>query len=118
MSSKARREDINAFLQDARLAKEPGDLENIVAVLQVSVSANKNLYKEVREEDDKMCQALEELMQDVIEEKMNERESNTRLNTRLVDIRALMKNTKMTAEQAMKALGIPAKERPRYSSLL
>lgn len=114
LSSKARREDIKAFLQDARLAKEPGDLENIDAVLQVSVSANKNLYKEVREEDDKMCQALEELMQDVIEEKMNERESNTRL----VDIRALMKNTKMTAEQAMKALGIPTKERPRYSSLL
>ena len=61
-----------------------------------------------------MCQALEELMQDVIEEKMNERENSTRL----VDIRALMKNTKMTAEQAMKALGIPAKERPRYSALL
>lgn len=110
LSKKAKESDVRNFIQEARFATEPGDKENIDAVLQVSVSANKKLYKEVKEEDYDMCQALEELMKDTIEEKED--------NVRLVDIRTLMKNMKLTAEQAMKALGISASDQAKYSSLL
>ena len=110
MSNKAQAADVRQFIQEARLAQEPGDLENIDAVLQVSVSANKKLYKDVREEDDEMCQALEELMQD----KMEERETEKTVKY----LKSVMKNMKCTADQAMKTMGIPTKERARYTTLL
>ncbi len=56
-------------------AVTPGDLQNIDAILQVSVFENRELYEEIRRDQD-MCQALRELMKDEIAE---ERE-NTKLD--------------------------------------
>ena len=71
LSKNAREQDVRRFLEEAKLAKEPGALQNINAVLQVSVSANKDLYEEVRR-DENMCQALRELMKDEIAEERAE----------------------------------------------
>ena len=101
------------FLEEAKLAKEPGDLQNIDAVLQVSVSANKELYEEVRR-DEKMCQALKELMKDEIAEER----ADERTGTVADNIKELMKNMKWTREQAMKALGIPDADKAKYSAML
>ncbi len=69
-----------------------------------------------------MCNALENLMQDVIEER--EREAAERaaeqaatqatLNGTLNNIRALMGSIKWTAEKAMEALQIPTSEQAMY----
>ena len=50
-----------------------------------------------------MCQALEELMKDRIDEKVND----ATINARIADIKTLMDSVKWTAEQAMDALQIP-----------
>ena len=70
----AREEDIRAFIREAD-AKDiiKGDRENIDAVLQVSVSANLDLYQKIRREA-AMCEALRELMKDEIEKDIRERE--------------------------------------------
>ena len=77
-----------------------------------------------------MCQALRELMKDEIAEEIaKERAEATAeatakatakatANTKLVDIKELMKNMKLTAEQAMKALGIPDADQSKYSAML
>ncbi|MBO4899107.1 MAG: hypothetical protein J5509_02345 [Lachnospiraceae bacterium] len=91
------------------MATEPGDLQNIDAVLQVSVSANEVLYRRVRE-DHVMCQALEDLMQDKIVEKQEQQTAK--------NLKELMKNMKLTAEQAMQALGISDSDKPRYMAML
>ncbi len=117
LSRNAKESDVRRFLTEARLAKEPGDLENIDAILQVSVSANKEVYQEIRKEED-MCQALKELMKDEIAEERAEERAEATANTKLVDIKELMKNMKWTAEQAMKALGITAEDQAKYSALL
>ena len=73
-----------------------------------------------------MCNALENLMQDVIEQR--EREAAERaakqaaeqaatqatLNSTLNNIRALMGSMKWTAEKAMEALQIPPSEQAIY----
>ncbi len=86
-----------------------GDRENIDAVLQISVSANQALYDEIKEER-KMCDALRELMKDEIEEEKSK--------TKLQAIQALMKNLKLSAEQAMEAIGIPKNEYAQYLKML
>ena len=64
--------------------------------------------------DEKMCEALRELMQDEIEEEIARGKDDTIIG----NIKQLMKNMKLTAEQAMKALGIPKKEWAKYSAML
>ena len=113
ISKNASEKDVRRFLEEAKLAKDPGDRHNIDAVLQVSVSANRQLFDQIRKDED-MCQALRELMKDEIAEERAEE----RTEARAVDIKELMKNMKWTAEQAMNALGISASDQSKYSALL
>ena len=109
LSEKAKETDIRNFLREAKQAKEPGDLQNIDAVLQVSKSANAKLYEEIRR-GAKMYDALKDLMKDEIAEEVEAKRTD--------DIKKLMKNMKWTAEQAMKALGISKKDQARYMTML
>ena len=121
LSRDAQENDVRKFLEEAKLAKEPGDLHNIDAVLQVNVSANKKLYEAVRR-DKSMCQALKDLMKEEIEAEKaavaTAAATTATAKTKLVDIKELMKNMKWTAEQAMKALGITAEDQAKYSAML
>ena len=67
LSRNAQESDVRRSLEEAKLAKSPGDLQNIDAVLQVSVSVNSFLYEEVRN-DEIMCRALRNLMKNEIAE--------------------------------------------------
>ncbi len=98
-----------AFVEKMSRLESQGDRENIDAVLQISVAANQGLYDEIKEEH-KMCEALRELMKDEIEEEKSK--------ARLQDIHALMKNLKLSAEQAMEAIGIPKSEYAQYMKML
>ena len=60
----AAREDIRSFLLTAGAYTEPGDRQRADAVLQVSTSANAELYHSIFEEDSDMCQALREIMKE------------------------------------------------------
>ncbi|MCI9621708.1 MAG: hypothetical protein HFG85_17695 [Dorea sp.] len=93
---------------------EPGDRNNVDAVLQVSVSANKEIYEAIRRCDKVMCEALRELMKEDFEKQ----ERETRQVTLLEDIKNLMDTTKWTAEQAMAALKIPEADRGKYITKL
>ncbi|NBI60494.1 hypothetical protein D3Z53_21185 [Lachnospiraceae bacterium] len=89
---------------------EPGDRNNVDAVLQVSVSANKEIFEAIRRCDKVMCEALRELMKEDLEQ----REQETLLKT----IKNLMDTTKWTAEQAMAAMKIPEADRGKYIAKL
>ncbi|MBR4343614.1 MAG: hypothetical protein IKP88_13085 [Lachnospiraceae bacterium] len=85
-------------------------IHNADAVLQVSVSANNNVYQIIKRRDPLMCEALRELMKEEIDEEIDK--------TQLASIKSLMKKMKLTAEQAMDALSISASDQKRYSSML
>lgn len=109
LSNHARMEDVRRFIEEVNQYTDPGDRSNADAVLQVSISANRALYDEIRR-DHRMCEALENLMKDVIEER---EEQATRQNT-LNNLRSMMSTLKLTAEQAMSALQIPPSEQATY----
>lgn len=67
LSANASREDVEEFLKTAEKWTDPGDRNNIEAILHVSVGANQRLYDEIRR-NSVMCDALRELMREEIED--------------------------------------------------
>lgn len=59
--------EIREFIRRYAYAENPEDRNNVDAVLQVSVSANKGIYSRIAEEDNNMCEALRELFKDEID---------------------------------------------------
>ena len=125
LSKEAKKEDVVNFLEGTKTEKDQGDRENIDAVLQVSIDANKSLYSLVME-DKKMCAALEELMVDVIEEKERKAEDRGKKEGKkegireatVSNIRSMMETLKITAKQAMDALRIPESDQQNYMKML
>jgi CRISPR/Cas system CSM-associated protein Csm2 small subunit len=117
LTKNAKIEDIRRFLEQTKDLKEPGEKDNVDAVLQASVAANDDVYKDVRR-DSIMCEALRELMQDVIDEEVDTAVSETTDKAKLEDIRNIMEELKYTADQAMDLLKIPQQKRPTYLSRL
>jgi len=64
LTTNVRHEDVKAFLKETQKMKNPGDKDRVDAVLQVSVSANKEIYEEIYKGETEMCQALKEIMKD------------------------------------------------------
>jgi hypothetical protein len=71
LSKNAQEEDVKRFLLESEHLVEPGDMHNVDAVLQVSVSANQAIYEKIKE-DVLMCEAMQRLMKDEINEKVAE----------------------------------------------
>lgn len=67
LAKNASEDDVRLFLEEALNEDGKEDRENVDAVLQVSVSANTELYEQIRR-DDRMCQALRELMKDELDQ--------------------------------------------------
>lgn len=110
LSKHVREEDVRAFVEKAVQMSEPGDRNNVDAVLQVSVSANKEVFEAIRRCDKVMCEALRELMKEDFEE--------TKQETLLEAIRNLMETMKCSADQAMAALKIPEADKGKYIARL
>ena len=66
----AAEEDIKQFLTVARLAVEPWEIQDIKALLEVSVASNRETYKKIKKEEQAMGEALQELMQEDIDKKI------------------------------------------------
>lgn len=114
LSKHVKEEDVRAFVERAAKMSEPGDRNNVDAVLQVSVSANKEIYEAIRRCDKVMCEALRELMKEDFEKQ----ERETKQETLLEAIRNLMETMKCSADQAMAALKIPDADKGKYIAKL
>lgn len=64
LRKKADGEDILRFLTEAKRETEPGDRANVNSILQVSMTANLELYRKIGRENAMFYPALEELMKD------------------------------------------------------
>jgi hypothetical protein len=117
LTDHAKAEDVKRFLLQVEKLTAPGERDNIDAVLQASVAANFELYEDVRR-DSIMCQALQELMKDEIEEKVNDAATMAETVSKVEDIRSIMSELKYSAEQAMDLLKIPQQKRSAYLSKL
>ena len=80
LSNHAKKEDVEEFLKEVEKMNTPRERQNVEAVLQVSVKANDELYREIRR-DANMCDALRELMKDDLEDarKLGESEGEAKI---------------------------------------
>ena len=106
--------DVESFIEMAKELTEPGDRHNADALLQVSVSANKEVYENVKRRDPAMCKAMKDLMKEEIQEEKQEAVDISLIAA----IKNLMKKTGWTANQAMESLAIPAADQIRYATRL
>ena len=60
-------ENVERFIRASRAFVNSGDFQRVDAILQVSASANEELYRKLRKEDEDMCQALREIMKEDFE---------------------------------------------------
>lgn len=67
LTKKLSREDAERFVEATKELTEPGDKNNADAVFEVSATANRALYDELRR-DPYMCNALREIMKEEMEE--------------------------------------------------
>ncbi len=106
LSVNAKIEDVERFLLQAVEKEKQGEKNDIDAVLQVSMSANYGLYEEIRR-NSVMCQALETLMKDKLDERYNAGIDKAKVE----DVKRIMEGLNYSAEQAMDLLKIPAEDR-------
>ena len=114
LSDNPREEDLLTFAKISKDLKDKDDRENADAVLQVSVSANKAVYDEMKRRYPEMCEALRELMRPEIDEEIEKEVDKSTLK----NIRNIMTKLKYTAQQAMELLEIPAADQSKYLAKL
>ena len=113
LSKNADENDVKAFLEEAVRLPDPGDRDNISAVLEVSTAANLQLFEELRRRTG-MCDALRELMK----ADLAQAEIKGMHKSNLKALAHVMNSFSVDAEKAMDVLDIPAGERGFYRSQL
>lgn len=98
LSRSIRREDIEAFIEETGRLTEPGDRDNVEAVLYVSTLANWALYEEVRR-DPSMFETLKILMKDELEKEKEAAVKEAVQETEKKTIERLLKKGKMSIEE-------------------
>ena len=106
-------QEINSFLTEVTCYEDAEDKHNIAAVLEVCFSANDDLYRKIKED-----YSMSERVKSLLEQEYEERENLGIEKGKTDSVRNLMKNLKLTAEQAMEALGIPKSEFEKYMTML
>ena len=100
----------------------PIDKQNADSVMNVSISANREVYNKIRRENPFMCQALRELMKDEIQEEIQtavqEGKKEAVDNSTIAHIKNLMKKLGMDAKTVMEGMGISAADQLRYMAML
>ncbi len=109
LSKNAKEDDIKRFLMEISGLSNKGDKENADAVLQVSISANEEMYEKIRR-DFGMCQALEKLMADVIEKREEVAEQRGEKKAKINLAQNLIKLGKLKLEEIAELTGLSSDE--------
>ena len=113
LTNRATEDDAERFLKLAHTFTKPGERNYVNAVLQVSLSANREVFDNLRRIP-AMCEALREFMKEEIDEERKKAIDTDRVST----IKSLMGKLGLTAKEIMDAMSIPAAEQERYAQIL
>ncbi len=72
---------MRSFIEMAEKLTTQGDRANVDAILQVSVSANYELYEKIKRRDPIMCEAMRRLMKDEMKEAQKDGEMKAKRET-------------------------------------
>jgi hypothetical protein len=114
LTEKADEDDVRLFLESTGDIEIPGDKDNVEAVLQASISANKEVYDKVREVI-KMSDVVREFFQPTIDklvdEKAEEKAEEKVKESTVEFIKAIMDSDNIGVDEAMNKLKISENDR-------
>ena len=117
LTNKADEEDIERVIEAGGKAKDDTVREHYRVLLKLLVEKNPGVIETIRRESD-MADVLMEIVKDKVEEQVSNAEAAKEQETLLTSIRNIMKNLKLSLDQAMDALGIPQGKRSTYTNLI
>lgn len=112
LSNHVQLDDVERFMVEAQNRTSQGEIHKVSAVLLVSSDANPQVYEEIRK-DTYMGHVWEELMKDVIEERVSAGEEKGAFTMALNNIKNGMKNSNLSFDGVCDLLGIQDKEKYR-----
>jgi hypothetical protein len=113
LTDKADEADVERIIEGVGQEKDDAVREHYRVLLRLVIEKNPRFIESIRR-DQKMEDVLMEIVKDRVDEKVNAKEQQTTVT----HIRDIMKNLKLTAEQAMDALSIPPSQRSTYAGLV
>ena len=123
------KDEFKSFILEGVSSETQGDSNNFDAVLDAVLLANPNIIEKMKE-DKSMGAVLDGVLDEIMKDKYEMYEKRGREEgmecgieqgieqTRVISVKNLMKNLKLTAEQAMDALGIQKSEYSKYMRML
>jgi hypothetical protein len=114
LTKKAREEDVENFLRMARAFTQSRDRHNADAILQLSVSANREIYEIIKRRDPTICEALRDLMKEEIQEERQEAVDIALIAA----IKSTMESLGLDATKAMNIMNISERDQIRYAAKL
>jgi len=118
LTTNAKPDDVRTFVKEAKYLENQGDRHRVDAILQVSVSANKKLYRTIYGGESEMCQALQEIMKEDFEKAeargmiKGEAKGENKLGSLISKLISLGRN-----QDVEKAAGDPAYREKLYAEL-
>lgn len=117
LTRKLTRSDADRFVTWVKEFVEPGDKSNADAVFEVSASANRALYEEMRR-DPYMCNALREIMREEIEEEKEIGKEIGDAKRLIKNVASLQKKLDVSLEEACNLLDVTLDQYQAASELL
>ena len=104
--------DVGQIIEES--GKETDDTlkEHYRVLIRLVIEKNPQFIEVIRRDS-----AMEDILMEIVKDRVDERVNAERMETKVLDISNLMTNLKFTVEQAMDALNIPAAQRETYAGL-
>ncbi len=121
LTDKATEEDVTRVIEDIEEEKEEVLREYYRILFGIVIDKNPDYIGRIRRKKDMERTSADifmEVYKDKIEEQKEEQKIETERETKIIDIKNLMINLKLTVEQAMEALSIPQSQWDTYAGLV
>ena len=113
LTDKADEADVERIIEGVGQEKDDVVREHYRVLLRLVIEKNPRFIEAIRRD-----QMMEDVLMEIVKDRVDERVDAERQQTTVAHIRDIMKNLKLTAEQAMDALSIPLSQRSTYAGLV
>lgn len=118
LTDKADEADVERIIEDVWQEKDDVVREHYRVLLRLVMAKNPQFIEAMKRGDIMTYEAMDDALMEILKDRVDERVDAERQQTTVTHIKDIMKNLKLTAEQAMDALSIPPSQRSTYAGLV
>ena len=118
LTDKADEADVERIIEGVGQEKDDAVREHYRVLLRLVMVKNPQFIEALRRGDIMSYEAMDDALMEIVKDRVDERVDAERQQTTVNHIKDIMKNLKLTVEQAMDALSIPQSQRSIYAGLV